>query len=795
MGAEDDDDGDGGSDGDDDSDEDDSEKRRFKKKAARHQANGGFVHLVNNSVSKYSDNFTRSFKAENGVEVSGHMLNNEQLADYLKWHSGGEKEVYADIVKPAMSQVAKSVLKCVVAQGQPKQRENSYEVFGFDFFIDEQYKPWLIEINSSPAVDYSTPVTEVYCGEGLVDSVKVGMDWTPWWGKARLSATGGRKQTKGRSSDDDEHGSQESDETDEDEDDETKEAGPSVAAGGAGEVDWSGEPDVGVWECLMDREELLLPVVETDPNRGEKVPKLETTGLSAKTLVVESKQRVRDAKKEEQRKKDRAARAAENRAAQVAAEERFMAERKWQQVAEEGYIRQKTAEAHAMRARMQEESAEEALQGLGEKVHVRPATSPQQEHASPGRRAASISPKFEFERRMGGLAPDGELPRSDMPRSPQQHAGPQQQRLQQNMAVLSAHEHNRVPMRPHAEHYVRKTTRGDTGGGSHSYHLDDTPTKAVDPWQNMPSREQYRESRRYMSRESAREQALAALSGHGNTRGAVADQRKCRRQSFETVADQQHVADWSESPRLRSPAASQRSPSGAGVSEALTPTYLRPSDPTAHLISPGAAAHQAQALQQSLQDKRQALLQREAPLTPVADLKTRLAGRMQQLEHQNRQTPAQYVAMAATAQSRHALGGMRRQWSTEEALRLRGEVESIAASAAGGRPNVTQLEVGMLHIDEKASANYVLRSRIATNAAGVTKILRNSSQKWLSPGPTRARQSADQETAVVATIAALPPRRAGRVAGRSNEERRRSKSERAKTGPVVHPHHALRAQV
>ena len=39
--------------------------------------------------------------------------------------------------------------------------------------MDEAYVPWLIEINSSPAVDYSTPVTERYCGTALADGVKV----------------------------------------------------------------------------------------------------------------------------------------------------------------------------------------------------------------------------------------------------------------------------------------------------------------------------------------------------------------------------------------------------------------------------------------------------------------------------------------------------------------------------------------------------------------------------------------------------------------------------------------------
>lgn len=44
--------------------------------------------------------------------------------------------------------------------------------------IDDDFNMWLIEVNSSPAMDYSTPVTERLVKVGLEDVIKVVVDYS-----------------------------------------------------------------------------------------------------------------------------------------------------------------------------------------------------------------------------------------------------------------------------------------------------------------------------------------------------------------------------------------------------------------------------------------------------------------------------------------------------------------------------------------------------------------------------------------------------------------------------------------
>lgn len=50
-------------------------------------------------------------------------------------------------------------------------------MFGYDFMVDDKNGVWLIEVNSSPAMDYSTHITEKLVKEVLQDLAKVIVDY------------------------------------------------------------------------------------------------------------------------------------------------------------------------------------------------------------------------------------------------------------------------------------------------------------------------------------------------------------------------------------------------------------------------------------------------------------------------------------------------------------------------------------------------------------------------------------------------------------------------------------------
>lgn len=104
-----------------------------------------FMHLTNNSISKNS----KKFKAS---DIEGCMWHVREFKDYLI--SNFSEDIWSTKLFPQIKNIVHWSLRSVGSLG----RKNSFEVLGYDFMVDTDFKVWLIEVNSSPAMDYSTVI-------------------------------------------------------------------------------------------------------------------------------------------------------------------------------------------------------------------------------------------------------------------------------------------------------------------------------------------------------------------------------------------------------------------------------------------------------------------------------------------------------------------------------------------------------------------------------------------------------------------------------------------------------------
>ena len=137
------------------------------------------MHLTNASINK--DNLDKGLlKSEGQYKIHDNMWERQDFNQYL------ESEYQTTFEKALMPQIKQGVIDSILAAKEVLQhRDRSHELFGYDFMVDTDLNVWLIEVNASPSMEYSTPITKKLVQSVMPQIVRIVLEHGHGTGKGR----------------------------------------------------------------------------------------------------------------------------------------------------------------------------------------------------------------------------------------------------------------------------------------------------------------------------------------------------------------------------------------------------------------------------------------------------------------------------------------------------------------------------------------------------------------------------------------------------------------------------------
>ena len=125
-----------------------------------------FIHITNHSFQKKSNKFEQF---ECGNEISYNEFKNFLMEEKIPL------ENFTKIIN-RMKFLVELSFKAVGEKLFKTSKVLSFELFGYDFIIDNEYNPWILEINNNPGLSISSPVIEKIIPRMMDDAFRLTID-------------------------------------------------------------------------------------------------------------------------------------------------------------------------------------------------------------------------------------------------------------------------------------------------------------------------------------------------------------------------------------------------------------------------------------------------------------------------------------------------------------------------------------------------------------------------------------------------------------------------------------------
>ena len=105
------------------------------------------IHLTNYCMQKHSDNL--------GKFEEGNTLSFNQFQRYIDKHHGERGvSVLVDLVPRMQSMVVDTIMATRAHLNRGNSKQRCFELFGYDFMVDEDFRSYLIEVNTNPFLGF-----------------------------------------------------------------------------------------------------------------------------------------------------------------------------------------------------------------------------------------------------------------------------------------------------------------------------------------------------------------------------------------------------------------------------------------------------------------------------------------------------------------------------------------------------------------------------------------------------------------------------------------------------------------